>query len=131
MIRRMMPEDSVYGAWPLSGEIDIAEVRGNDGDSYPDGRNSVGSALHWGTAPQTDVFYKTSGKHNLRRSDYSDGYHTYGLEWSQNYLYTYLDSRLLQVLYVGFGSKYGDMYTRGGFANMPLNGSVYVLLHCL
>jgi beta-glucanase (GH16 family) len=131
MIRRMMPEDSVYGGWPLSGEIDIAEVRGNDGDSYPDGRNSVGSALHWGTAPQTDVFYKTSGKHDLRRSDYSDGYHTYGLEWSQNYLYTYLDSRLLQVLYVGFGSKYGDMYTRGGFANMPLNGSVYVLLHWL
>jgi hypothetical protein len=85
----------------------------------------------WGTAPQTDVFYKTSGKHDLRRSDYSDGYHTYGLEWSQNYLYTYLDSRLLQVLYVGFGSKYGDMYTRGGFANMPLNGSVYVLLHWL
>lgn len=26
---RMFPEDSVYGAWPASGEIDIAESRGN------------------------------------------------------------------------------------------------------
>jgi beta-glucanase (GH16 family) len=25
----MMPEDSVYGTWPQSGEIDIMESRGN------------------------------------------------------------------------------------------------------
>jgi len=28
----MMPEASVYGAWPASGEIDIMESRGNDGN---------------------------------------------------------------------------------------------------
>jgi beta-glucanase (GH16 family) len=27
----MMPEESVYGDWPLSGEIDIMESKGNDG----------------------------------------------------------------------------------------------------
>lgn len=27
----MMPEQEVYGAWPLSGEIDIMEAKGNDG----------------------------------------------------------------------------------------------------
>lgn len=27
----MMPEEDVYGAWPLSGEIDIMESKGNDG----------------------------------------------------------------------------------------------------
>lgn len=31
---RMMPEDSVYGEWPASGEIDIMESKGNDGKSY-------------------------------------------------------------------------------------------------
>jgi hypothetical protein len=68
----MMPESNeadgagVYGQWPRSGEqvymfrailpcpdtilgeIDIAESRSNFGDDYPDGRDSVISALHWG-----------------------------------------------------------------------------------
>ncbi len=45
--QRLMPEDSVYGDWPASGEIDIAESRGNNGDSYADvgGRDSLISAL--------------------------------------------------------------------------------------
>jgi beta-glucanase (GH16 family) len=33
----MMPENSTYGEWPRSGEIDIAESRGNDGDNYTSG----------------------------------------------------------------------------------------------
>jgi beta-glucanase (GH16 family) len=91
----MMPEADVYGEWPRSGEIDIAESRGNHGDNYTDGRDSLISALHWGPVPEKDAFYKTSGKHNLRRTDYTETFHTYGLEWSENYLFTYIDSRLL------------------------------------
>lgn len=91
----MMPDADVYGAWPRSGEIDIAESRGNYGDFYPDGRDSVISALHWGPLPEADAFYKTSGKHNVRRTDYTEGFHTFGLEWTEDYLFTYLDSRLL------------------------------------
>lgn len=33
----MMPENSTYGDWPRSGEIDIAESRGNHGDNYTSG----------------------------------------------------------------------------------------------
>jgi beta-glucanase (GH16 family) len=36
----MMPQESVYGDWPRSGEIDIMEARGNDRDSGI-GRNTV------------------------------------------------------------------------------------------
>jgi hypothetical protein len=44
----MMPVNDTYGGWPASGEIDIAESRGNDVD-YPDGgRDIVSSSLHWG-----------------------------------------------------------------------------------
>lgn len=48
----MMPEDSVYGPWPASGEIDIMESRGND-VSYnvggqDRGRDIYSSTLHWG-----------------------------------------------------------------------------------
>lgn len=91
----MMPDKEVYGEWPRSGEIDIAESRGNSGDDYTDGRDSLISALHWGPVPEKDAFYKTSGKHNLRRTDYSETFHTFGLEWSEKYLFTYIDSRLL------------------------------------
>jgi hypothetical protein len=44
----MVPVNDTYGGWPASGEIDIAESRGNDVD-YPDGgRDIVSSSLHWG-----------------------------------------------------------------------------------
>lgn len=77
----MMPEDSRYGEWPKSGEIDIAESRGNSGDDYPSGgRDSLIGALHWGPIPEADAFYKTSGQHWIRRTDYSNTFHTFGLE---------------------------------------------------
>jgi beta-glucanase (GH16 family) len=91
----MMPEGSKYGDWPKSGEIDIAESRGNSGDDYSasGGRDSLISALHWGPVPEADAFWKTSGQHRVRRTDYSEGYHTFGLEWSEDYLFTYIDTR--------------------------------------
>lgn len=45
----MMPEDSVYGVWPRSGEIDIMESRGNERDYDEGGRNYYYGTLHWGT----------------------------------------------------------------------------------
>jgi hypothetical protein len=90
-----IPEDNVYGNWPMSGEIDIAESRGNSPANYSDGRNSIISALHWGPSPETDAFWRTSGKHNLRRTDYSEAFHTYGLEWTKDYLFMYIDNQLL------------------------------------
>jgi beta-glucanase (GH16 family) len=94
----MMPEDSVYGDWPASGEIDIAECKGNNGDDYPSGRDSLVSAMHWGPISAVDAFYKTNGKHNLRRTDYSKSWNTFGLEWSEKYIFTYINSRLLVSL---------------------------------
>lgn len=46
----MMPEDSAFGAWPASGEIDIMESRGNDASCEAGGNNKFGSTLHWGPA---------------------------------------------------------------------------------
>lgn len=90
----MMPENEVYGPWPQSGEIDIAECRGNSGTNYTDGRNSIGSTLHWGPSPAFDAFWRTSGKFNLKRSDFTDNFHVYGLEWTEDYLFMYIDTRL-------------------------------------
>jgi beta-glucanase (GH16 family) len=119
----MMLEDSVDGDWPASGEIDIAESRGNSGDELADGRDSVGWALHWGPIAEADAFLRTEGKHNIRRTDYSESFRTYGLEWSENYLFAYINSRLLQVLYTNFARKYDNMWDRGKFGTAIVNHS--------
>lgn len=118
----MMPEDSVYGQWPVSGEIDIMESRGNN-YTYPGGGyETLTSTLHWGPTPKTDSFWRTGNVLRLRRTNFAKGFHTFGLEWSEKYLFTYLDSRLAQVLYVDF--RHEDMWKRGKFEQRMENSTL-------
>ncbi|KAM7189952.1 hypothetical protein V8F33_009754 [Rhypophila sp. PSN 637] len=116
----MMPRDSKYGPWPQSGEIDIMESRGNNYTHPQGGNNIASSALHWGPNPANDAFWRTNVKRQALHTTYSSEFHTYGLEWSQKYLFTYIDSRLLQVLYVNFDSP---MWDRGNFPQVDANNS--------
>lgn len=109
----MMPLDSVYGSWPKSGEIDIIESWGNSHKYYSGGRDKIKSSLHWGPDKDDDRYYKTTGGLSGAYKDFSQEFHTYGLEWTDKYMYTYMDSRLLQILYVGFGDGFWD---RGDFS---------------
>jgi len=114
----MLPEGEVYGEWPKSGEIDLMEARGNDRVNYTwngGGRQMAIATFHWGLNFVTDMFQLSTHQTTLRRGDYSDGFHTFGLEWSENYMYCYIDNRLQQSVFVGFGSKLGTMWERGGF----------------
>ncbi|OKL57256.1 hypothetical protein UA08_07422 [Talaromyces atroroseus] len=120
----MMPESNAYGAWPASGEIDIMEAKGNDGETYAGGRNEVSGTLHWAPVSTLDAYWRTSGVKYMTRGDYSDSYHTFGMEWSDSYIYTWVDSRLAQSMYIPFGKKYGTMYDRGKFSTMSVNGSI-------
>ncbi|KAK4570545.1 hypothetical protein LTR86_002627 [Recurvomyces mirabilis] len=119
----MMPESSVYGSWPQSGEIDIAETKGNSPVNYTNGRDAMYSTLHWGPSSATDAFWRTSGKHVLKRSDYSSAFHLYGLEWTSKYLFMYIDSRLLQVFFLKFDNGPKSMWNRGKFGETIVNKS--------
>ncbi|KAL6244585.1 hypothetical protein RBB50_008827 [Rhinocladiella similis] len=119
----MLPTESKYGVWPQSGEIDIAESRGNN-HTYPEGGNNIiGSTLHWGPNAANDAWWRTFGKQHALHSTFSERYHTFGLEWSEKYLYTYLDSRLLQVLYNKFNTPF---WKRGDFPLSLPNGTAIV-----
>jgi beta-glucanase (GH16 family) len=117
----LYPETETYGPFPRSGQIDLAGLRGNSYQSYiPSlGRDTVSSALHWGPMPALDQSWQTSGKLTMRRQDLAAGWHTYGLEWSETQLWTWIDSRVYQVVHMGFGPSYGgNLYQRGGFGTM-------------
>jgi beta-glucanase (GH16 family) len=120
----MLPETDTYGTWPASGEIDILESRGNLGSNYATGgRNAALSTLHWGPTPATDAYFRTGGDHRLQRGDYSQEFHTYGLEWSERYMFLYIDSRLLQVFFIRFPSS-SSMWQRGKFSSMIFNDTI-------
>ncbi|OAA60261.1 gram-negative bacteria-binding protein [Niveomyces insectorum RCEF 264] len=110
----MMPVNDTYGAWPASGEIDLMESRGNN-NSYVaggGGYNIMSSALHWGPAPAYDAWWRTNNKRSALHTTFADGFNTFGLEWSDKYLFTYVNSRLLQALYINFDTP---MWKRGNF----------------
>ena len=117
----MMPVDDAYGPWPRSGEIDIMESRGNNWTYGQGGNNIMSSALHWGPDQPNDAWWRTNSKHEALHSSFADKPHTYGLEWSQKYLYTYVDNRLLQVLYTPFKIP---LWTRGRFPYADNNGTM-------
>lgn len=141
----MMPVNDTYGPWPASGEIDILESRGNN-HTYPQGGNNIASsALHWGPVPKYDNWYRTHKKRTASHTTYSDNFWVFGLEWSEKYLFTWIDNRLMQVLYTPFGkpmwsegkfgadtkgngSAFEDPWTSTGHANAPFDQPFYLIL---
>lgn len=97
----MLPTDQDFGGWPASGEVDILESRGNDG-SYPaGGNNAFGSTLHWGPDYNNNRYEMTHADYKHTAS-LGDDFHTYGLYWSENRLYTYFDTPDHIILDVDF-----------------------------
>uniref|UniRef100_A0A093Y6A9 Beta-1,3-glucan-binding protein n=1 Tax=Talaromyces marneffei PM1 TaxID=1077442 RepID=A0A093Y6A9_TALMA len=119
----MMPTNNVYGSWPASGEIDISESRGNDISYANGGRDVMSSAIHWGPSSGLDAFWLSTRGKALRRTDFSKGFHTFGLEWSEDYIFTWVDNPLQQVMYWAF-PKNTNMFQRGQFTGRTANNSL-------
>ncbi|KAI4163598.1 MAG: hypothetical protein LQ342_002871 [Letrouitia transgressa] len=116
----MLPVENKYGDWPKSGEIDIAESRGNNYTYAQGGNNIISSALHWGPNEANDAWWRTNVKRNALHTTFSKKSHTFGMEWSEKYLFTYIDTRLLQVLYTNFDQS---LWQRGQFPLSDSNGT--------
>ena len=141
----MLPVDDVYGAWPASGEIDIGESRGNNHSYDLGGNNVISSTLHWGPNSNMDAWYRTSAKKEALHSSYTEKPHTFGLEWSEKYLFTYVDNRLLEALYVPFekplwpmgnfdasttnGTRIVDPWSQTGEPSTPFDQKFYLILN--
>jgi beta-glucanase (GH16 family) len=141
----MLPVNETYGPWPLSGEIDIAEGRGNNYTYKQGGNNIVSSALHWGPDLANDAWWRTNVKRSALHTTYAATEHTFGLEWSQKYLFTYINTRLLQVLYTNFdeplwkrgdfplsdgnGTRLQDVWSQTGRKQTPFDQEFYLIMN--
>lgn len=119
----LLPKDSVYGEWPRSGEIDLFESRGNElrhhrDDSY----NRMHSTLHWGLDSATDRYYRTTDQRQLYRDFYADEFHTFGLEWTPEEIFTWEGSPINKVFAWKFTNSFWDL---GRFPTASNNGTTY------
>ena len=79
------------GSWPACGEIDIMEMIG--GSNRED---TVHGTVHWGTSsPYNHMSY---GLSTTSKEDLSEGFHTYGVEWTESYIKWYLDGKQFCVI---------------------------------
>jgi len=110
----MMPQDSIYGSWPSSGEIDIME-------NAPStcGVNRVFSTLH-----AKGHYYDGnggSGKSIGSKSfeDLESEYHTFAIKWNENQIIAYYD-----------GAEQGSYNNDGnGYKNWPYDKEFYIILN--
>ncbi|KAH7398702.1 concanavalin A-like lectin/glucanase domain-containing protein [Phaeosphaeria sp. MPI-PUGE-AT-0046c] len=116
----MLPKDNVYGSWPRSGEIDIMESRGNNHTYKQGGNNIASSTLHFGPDGDNDGWWRNNVKRKALHTTYSADYNVFGIEWSEKYIFTYINSRLSQVMYTHFDEPF---WTYGRFPLADANGT--------
>ena len=97
----------------------IMEARGNS-PSYPaQGVNFVRSTLSWGPLPA--LTSRLLGWQSLKRSTYAQQFHTYTLEWTEDFIKIYVESRLRNMVQLQIDRK---QQSNGGFfwkrGNFPL-----------
>lgn len=131
----MMPKESVYGGWPMSGEIDIMELRGNRqlfNGNVNVGVEQAGSTMvrfipfwcpnfkiislmqHFG--PQWDINgYETTHWTRNQQPGFDANFHTYRLVWTPNQIQFSIDGILTGSVDAGAG-----FWARGGFASSGL-----------
>jgi hypothetical protein len=115
----MLPVNNTYGPWPISGEIDIMESRGNGPDYAYQGVNYVRGTLNWGPETWLNAGWRTFGWWPLRRGTYADEFHTYAVEWDEKFIRIYVDNRLRRTLDLSFNTPF---WNRGKFPGVVQSG---------
>jgi len=108
----MMPTYSVYGGWPVSGEIDIMEFLGHD-------INRVYGTIHYGDRSPNNSH--TGSSHVLISGNYSDDSHVFALEWEAGELRWYVDDVHYQTL--------NNWYSVGGDYPAPFDQEFHLILN--
>lgn len=105
----LMPESSVYGTWPKSGELDMVELVGHE-------PNKVYGTLHFGPGPGSTQIGKI---YTLPGGTFNDEFHVFSLIWKQD-----------QIQWLVDGNVYGTANKADfGSNNYPFNEQFYFIFN--
>jgi len=110
----LLPQDSPYGGWAASGEIDVMEAV-NLGAS---GGNLVYGTIHYGGEAPANV---NSGESYLVATDATADFHTYAVEWDATEIRWYVDDVLFAVR--------NSWYSTNGDFPAPFDVPFYVVFN--
>ena len=108
----MLPEDSLYGGWAASGEIDIMEGWG----STPE---KICGTIHFGDLWPNNTYLTKD--YFFQNGDSTENWHTYAIEWDKDYIRWYVDD----VLY----SEQTDWYSANREYPAPFDQNFYMILN--
>jgi beta-glucanase (GH16 family) len=110
----LLPQDSAYGVWAASGEIDILEGVNLGGS----GGNTIHGTIHFGgTWPENTK----AGADYLVATDTTSDFHTYALEWSATEMRWYVDDVMYAVQ--------DSWHSSGGDFPAPFDRAFYILFN--
>ena len=84
----MMPTDSYYGGWPLSGEIDIMELLGQEA-------NKIYGTLHFGDPQKV-----RQGSYVLPDGYFCGAFHVFAIQWDSTSISWFVDSTMYYKTYI-------------------------------
>jgi beta-glucanase (GH16 family) len=105
----LLPQASVFGGWPRSGELDLMEYLGHE-------TNKVYGTLHFGPGPGSIQIGKN---YVLPNGAFSDEFHVFSIEWKQDQIKWFVDGNLF-----GTANK-ADFGTN----NYPFNEQFYFIFN--
>ncbi len=105
----LMPEKSVFGGWPKSGEIDLMEVVGHE-------PNKTHGTLHFGPGPGSTQINRNT---TLPSGTFNDQFHVFSLEWKQDQIKWLVDGNVFSTV------NKADL----GSNNYPFNEEFFVIIN--
>jgi beta-glucanase (GH16 family) len=94
--------------WPMCGEIDILEAGEQGGIKQGTTETYVNTAIHYGrtVAAHQQSYHAANFTHSLQ----DGGYHTWAMDWDENYLTIYIDDVKFHSFNIGTASGRHDYF---------------------
>lgn len=105
----LMPEKSVFGGWPKSGEIDLMEVVGHE-------PNKTHGTLHYGPGPGSTQINR---HYTLPSGTFNDEFHVFSLEWKEDQIQWLIDGHVFSTV------NKADL----GASHYPFNEEFFVIMN--